>query len=121
MEGCARHTLGLFRKSHLRTSGNVIGNMDLAALAVVSSDATRYESGSRPSFPDGDKPTDRSWLALHGSRCRVSRLALLRGGGFRREESLVDRDAGHRNLLAARKLFAAPGRGCKRRRALPAE
>ena len=48
-------------------------------------------------------------------------LAVLRGGGVQSAQPVVDRDAGHHDLLAAHQLDLAAGNAGHRRRGLPAD
>ena len=71
-------------------------NVDLAALAGVSRDAARSESGSGSAFPGGHQSTHRARLAVLTACSGKSGLDVLRGRRLHRQESVVAGDAGRR-------------------------
>ena len=121
VEDAARVAVGRLHRAPLRPARHLVGNVDVAPLAVVQGLAARREGGGRPALPPGHQPVDRPRLALHRRRRGVPGMAFLRGRRLQRQEPLVDRDARRRAVPAARQLPAAAGPAGQRRRVLPAE
>src|SRR5215470_7920008 len=102
--------VGFLREPFVREAGYIFGDLDVAALAGLPRQPARYEGGGGPTLPAGDQSIDRPRLALHARGRRVSGLAVLRGRGIRREQSLVDCDARRYGLFTANQLLDATGR-----------
>src|SRR5215472_12293584 len=109
MEDGATDALGIVGEPHLWTVRDLLGNMDMVALAGLSRYAAGYESGSRSPFSGGHQSVDRARLAIHAAANRVSRMAFLCCRGFWRKESVVDRNARRRTVPATGQLHAAAG------------
>ena len=96
--------------SHVvRPPRHFVGNLDLAAFAVVPRHAARYESRGRHFLPAGNQSARGPRLALFTAVGRRSRLVVLRCRRLQQSQSLVDRDAGRDELSHAHELPAAPG------------
>ena len=116
------HALGLLGRATLRQTGHLVGDLDLAALARISRHAARHEGRSRPAFPAGHQPAHRPRLALLAAdRRRARDGACTPPARFNAAQSVVDRDARHDAIPAARQLRAAPGQAGQRRRAAAAK
>ena len=117
--------LGVLGQPPVRSHGDRVRDLDLAALAVVRGDAARSQGRGRSALPHGRQPVDRPRLAVDAGRRRRRRLALqlalLCRRRLQRSQPVVDRDAGRLALPAAGQRAAARGPAGQRRRALPAD
>src|SRR5271165_834598 len=57
------YALGIVGQSSLRPSRDIVGDLDLAALARVPSYAARHESRGRPALSRRYQSTHRTWMA----------------------------------------------------------
>ncbi len=64
------HAMGDLGEPCIWATGYVGGDMDVAALAGVSCNAARYESGSIPILLAGSDSAGWAWLALFAFICR---------------------------------------------------
>src|SRR5215831_13882498 len=72
MEWLQLLALGIFGEPYLWSSCDIIRNVDVAEFTAISRYATRYEGRSRSPLSSGNQSIDRSRLALHRRRCRIS-------------------------------------------------
>ena len=68
--------LGLLGQPSVRSCGDRVRDLDVAALALVRGDAARPQGRSRSALPHGRQPVDRPRLAVDARRGRGRRLAL---------------------------------------------
>ena len=116
-----RDALGLVRVASVRQAGDLVRDLDLAALARVPRDADRSQGGGRSALPLRHQSADRPRLAVLAAAGRLARLDALRRRRLQRQESVVAGHGRHRALSAARELPPAPGRSGRRRGALCAD
>jgi hypothetical protein len=93
VEALFLHALGHLRQPSLRPPGHLGRDLDLARLARLPGDATRYEGRGGPLFPRGRQPVRRTRLALLAALGRRAGLALLRGRRLQHAQSVVVRHA----------------------------